>query len=68
MPAVAALGVTLGIKLLAAQFQPQWIWIFVALVASYMAFCGLSLIFGLDDDDKIIVTAVRGRIRGAFAK
>ena len=68
VPAVAALGVTLGIKLLTAQFQPQWICIVIALPISYMAFCGLCLIFGLDDDDKMIVAAVRSRISGALAK
>lgn len=68
LPAFAALGVTLGVKLLAAQFQPQWLWIGIALLISYAAFCGLSLIFGLDDDDKMIAAAVRDRIRGALAK
>ncbi len=68
VPAVAALGVTLGIKLLTAQFQPQWICIVIALPISYMAFCGLCLIFGLDDDDKTITAAVRSRIRGALVK
>ena len=35
---------------------------------SYATFGGLSLIFGLDDDDKMILTAVRERIRGAVGK
>ncbi|MGA9530103.1 MAG: flippase [Terriglobales bacterium] len=66
LPAIAALALTLGIKLLTMQFKPQWPSICVALLISYAAFCGFSLIFGLDDDDKMIVSAVRNRIRGAL--
>ncbi|MFZ1917429.1 MAG: flippase [Terriglobales bacterium] len=68
VPAFLTLGVAVGIKFVAGQHHPLWPWIGVALVASYVAFGGLSLMFGLDDDDKMIMTAVRDRIRGAIGK
>jgi O-antigen/teichoic acid export membrane protein len=68
LPALAALGMAFGVKLASGQLQPQWLWMAIALVISYGVFCGLSLSFGLDDDDKMILTAVRGRIRGVAGK
>jgi O-antigen/teichoic acid export membrane protein len=68
VPAMATIGTVFGVKLAVGQHQPQWPWIGAALVASYVVFGGLSLIFGLDDDDKVIMTAVRDRIRGAIGK
>ncbi len=68
LPALAALGVTLGIKFLSAQFQPQWIWIVIALAGFLHGVLWTVLIFGLDDDDKMIVAAIRGRILRAGGK
>lgn len=68
LPALSSLGITLAIQRLAAHLQPQWLWIAITLVISYVAFVGLSLAFGLDDDDKMIVSAIRGRIRGAVGR
>ncbi len=68
VPAIATMGIAFGMRFAVGQHQPQWPWIGAALVASYAAFGGLSLIFGLDHDDKMIMTAVRDRIRGAIGK
>ena len=62
------MGIAFGIRFAVGQHQPQWPWIGAALVACYVVFGGLSLIFGLDDDDKMIMTAVRDRIWGAIGK
>jgi len=63
-PAIATLGVAFLVKFAAAHFQLQWVWIVVALVMSYATFAGLCLLFGLDNDDKMILNAVKSRIRG----
>ena len=68
VPGMGTLAVTLGIKFLVAQLQPQWLWIAVMLTVSYLTFCGLALVSGLDDDDKMIVSAARDRLRGAVGK
>jgi len=68
LPAAATFGVALTLKLALAQLQPQWLWIGIALILSYAAFIGLSLLFGLDDDDKMILSAVRARIRDAWSR
>ncbi len=67
--ALAALGSTFAIKLGAQhlatqQVSAQWLGVLISLVVSYGAFCGLALMFGLDGDDKMILHAVRDRIRG----
>jgi O-antigen/teichoic acid export membrane protein len=68
VPAMMSLGVTLCIKFLVRQLQPQWVWIGVTLTLSYATFCALSLVFGLDDDDRMIVTAIRGRVQATIGK
>lgn len=68
VPAAATVGVMLGLKFFVAQYQPQWLWIGVTLIVSYVTFCGLALTAGLDDDDKMIVNAVHDRLRGAVRK
>ena len=64
-PGLAALAVTGGVRLFmrSSNLHPQfeWFWIGFALVAAYTSFCGLALLSGMDDDDKMIVTAIRGR-------
>ena len=68
LPAAATFGMALTLKLAAAQLQPQWLWIVIALTASYATFAGLSLLFGLDDDDRMILSAVHARIKGAVSR
>jgi O-antigen/teichoic acid export membrane protein len=72
VPCIASIVVTAGVRLLAQSshlaLHWEWVWIGIALVTSYASFCGLALLTGLDDDDKMIVSAVRDRIFGATAR
>jgi hypothetical protein len=65
-----SLVVTAGLRLLVRSLDlyPEWLWIGIALVVSYASFCGLALLAGLDNDDKMIVTAIRSRVLGAIGK
>jgi len=71
-PCLASLVVTAGLRLLVRSsnlhLHPEWFWIGIALVVSYASFCGLMLLAGLDDDDKMIVAAIRGRVLGAMGR
>jgi O-antigen/teichoic acid export membrane protein len=71
-PCFASLAVTAGIRLLIRlphlQLYPEWVWVAIALLASYATFCGLALLSGLDNDDKMIVAAIRGRIFGTTGR
>jgi hypothetical protein len=68
VPAMMSLGVTFSVKFPVRHLQPQWLWIGITLMISYATFCGLSLLFGLDDDDRMIVTAIRGRVQATIGK
>ena len=71
-PCVASLALTVGMRLLTRSFSsllhPEWVWIGIAFVVSYGTFCGLALLAGLDDDDKMIVSAMRSRILSAIGR
>jgi O-antigen/teichoic acid export membrane protein len=69
-PCLASLAVTAGLRLITRSvgLHPEWLWIGVALGVSYASFCGIALLGGLDDDDKMIVGAIRGRILGAMGR
>jgi len=69
-PSAVSLGVTAGVRLLirSLDLHPEWLWIGIALVVSYASFCGLALLAGLDDDDKMIVAAIRSRVLGAMRR
>jgi hypothetical protein len=59
-------GVRLSIRSL--DLHPEWFWIGIALVLSYAMFCGFALLAGLDNDDKMIVAAIRSRVLGAMGR
>ncbi|MGB6385173.1 MAG: oligosaccharide flippase family protein [Terriglobales bacterium] len=71
-PCLASLVVTVGLRLLVRSsnlhLHPEWLWIGIALVISYASFFGLALLAGLNDDDKMIVAAIRGRVLGAIGR
>jgi O-antigen/teichoic acid export membrane protein len=69
-PCLASLSVTAGLRLLtrSLDLRPEWLWIGIALLGSYATFCGLALLTGLDDDDRMIVAAIRKRVFGAAGK
>jgi len=58
----------LGVRLLTVGFHPEWMTIAAALLVAYAAFCGLALLVGLDDDDRMIVTAIQRRLLGAVGR
>jgi O-antigen/teichoic acid export membrane protein len=68
VPAMMSLGFTLCIRFLVRELQPQWLWIGVTLILSYATFGVFSLVFGLDDDDRMIVSAIRSRVQGTIGK
>ncbi len=67
-PCLLSLALTEGLRLLVRSWHPEWFWIGVALVVSYASFGGLALLAGLDNDDKMIVAAVRNRVLGAMER
>jgi O-antigen/teichoic acid export membrane protein len=69
-PCVVSLAVTAGARLLvrSLDLHPEWLWIGIALAVSYASFCGLALLAGLDNDDKMIVAAIRSRVLGAMGR
>jgi len=68
LPAAASAAALLGVRLLTIGFHPEWVAIAAGLVLAYAAFCGLALLIGLDDDDRMIVTAIRRRLLGAVRR
>lgn len=68
LPSAASVAVVLGIRALMAGVHPEWVVIAIGLVAVYAVFCGLSLMVGLDDDDRMIVDAIRRRLLGAVGR
>jgi len=69
-PFLTSLALTAGLRLMMRSFDlhPEWLWTGIALVVSYASFCGLALLAGLDDDDKMIVAAIRNRVLGAMGR
>lgn len=68
LPCLASMAVILCLRLLVTAFRPEWIPIAAALAVAYVTFCGLSLVVGLDDDDRMIVTAIQRRLLGAVGR
>jgi O-antigen/teichoic acid export membrane protein len=70
VPGIASLALTAGFRLLvrSLDLHPEWFWIGMALVVSYASFGALAALAGLDSDDKMIVTAVRNRVLGAWGR
>jgi O-antigen/teichoic acid export membrane protein len=69
-PCAVSLILTAGLRLLtrSLNLHPEWLWIGIALAVSYGSFSGLTLLAGLDSDDKMIVAAVRSRVLGAIRR
>jgi O-antigen/teichoic acid export membrane protein len=66
-PTIAALAVALGLKKYSYMLNHDWLAVGVALMLVYCVFAAIVLMTGLDDDDRLIATAMWSRIRGAFA-
>lgn len=68
LPCIASIAVVLSFRFLDAAVHPEWFAIAAALVVAYVTFCGLSLLLGLDNDDRMIVTAIQRRLLGAVGR
>jgi O-antigen/teichoic acid export membrane protein len=68
LPGLASIAAILALRLLAQSVHPEWLMIGAALVVAYAIFGGLSLIVGLDDDDRMIVAAVQRRFLDAVGR
>ena len=76
VPCLVSLAVTLGLRLWMRSSvrlsylhpHPEWLWIGIALAAAYASFSGLALRAGMDNDDKMIVAAIRARALGLLGK
>ncbi len=66
-PSIASLAVVLLFRFL-VSVNPQWVSIGAALVVAYITFCGLSLFVGLDNDDRMIATAIRRKLLGTLRR
>jgi hypothetical protein len=67
-PTGSALVIALVVSKAAVFMRADWILIVVALLLAYGAFCGVAFAMGLDADDRLIVNAVRMRVRGVFGQ
>jgi O-antigen/teichoic acid export membrane protein len=65
-PLVITVGMLLLLHKVLAAIHPDWIVILAGLVLSYLVFLAVAGAFGLDEDDKIIISAVRSRVRQLF--
>lgn len=66
-PSIASLAVILLFRFF-VSVHPQWVSIAAALLVAYATFCGLSFFVGLDNDDRMIVTAIQRRLLGAVGR
>jgi peptidoglycan biosynthesis protein MviN/MurJ (putative lipid II flippase) len=67
-PCAVSIGVILGLRFFVLEVHPEWLLIIIALVTSYTTFCGLALLVGLDDDDRMIVGAIQRRLLGIVGR
>jgi O-antigen/teichoic acid export membrane protein len=68
LPSTASLAVILFLRYFSLSVHPEWLSIVAALAAGYAVFCGLSLMVGLDDDDRMIVGAIQSKLLGAVGR
>lgn len=62
-PAVGAVGVLLLLQRLIGRSRPEWLVVAAGLVLAYAVFAGITLAFGLDADDRLVVDAMWSKIR-----
>jgi hypothetical protein len=67
LPTAATLAVVVALKKYAFVFHHDWLAVGVVVVVAYCVFPAVFyLIAGLDADDRLIASALRSRMRGAF--
>jgi O-antigen/teichoic acid export membrane protein len=67
-PTIATLTATLVVKKYSHMLNHDWLAVGVALGLAYCLFAAIVLMTGLDDDDRLIASAMWSRIRGAFER
>lgn len=67
-PGVISLLAILGLHAVGLAAGHRWSIVVASLVTAYVTFCSLALLFGLDDDDRMIVAAVRQRLQGMLGR
>lgn len=68
VPTVLMLIAVVALNRVSSVFQRDWISVGITLVAAYGLFAVITLLFGLDPDDKLIAVAVWSRMRGTFLR
>jgi O-antigen/teichoic acid export membrane protein len=66
LPTALTLATTLGLKLGLGSVKADFAVLLFATVFAYALFIGIVLLSGLDADDRLIVNAIRSRIRNWF--
>lgn len=66
LPTMIACVVTLLIRRYSPLLNHDWLAVGAALALTYCVFAAIVLMTGLDDDDRLIASAMWGRIRTAF--
>jgi O-antigen/teichoic acid export membrane protein len=67
-PVVIMLGIIMAMRIGMTDFHHRWLVVAGALLTSYIVFVGGMLLIGLDNDDRLVLNAIRGRLRGNFQK
>ena len=62
LPSCAALGLVILVRIGLNSLRSGWFQIVIALTAAYVAFVCVSLFCGMDQDDRLIVDAVKYRL------
>ncbi|HEX4487997.1 MAG TPA: sulfotransferase [Terriglobales bacterium] len=68
MPTLASCGLLALLRYAGFARSSPMVAIAIGLVLAYGVFVGLSLLFGLDAEDNLIVDAIRSRLRSAFSR
>ena len=66
LPTLAMLGSTVLLRMNSGMFGHDWLAAAVALLFSYGVFASAILVVGLDDDDRLIASAIWSRIRAGM--
>ena len=68
LPCAASIAAVFGVQSVTRGIHPEWAMAAAGLLAAYMVFGGLSLLVGLDDDDRMIVSAIQRRLLGVVGR
>jgi hypothetical protein len=68
LPTLATGAFALGLLYVGGIFQHNWLLLAIAGLSAYAVFFGVLSLFGLDDDDRLVLRAVWSRVRGGFQK